>query len=234
MLRSEVLHVIHKLIRYIDKNRIHKGNFKFLKGNRIVVEENKKEKEFNLESRIFLIHNNNGFLSFGSYASLIGGEEVYWIERKGSVPYLEIHYSSFSNMLERNSIFNRWQVRKSREELEKRIQRFYPIGKLIDLIPKKRGVSGRVIELQIVGSENQVLVKGFRIRTVLGLRETLFVIDREYDEDGKITYFIFTGRGWGHGVGLCQVGAYGMAREGANYKKILKKYYNRIKIVKRY
>jgi len=60
------------------------------------------------------------------------------------------------------------------------------------------------------------------------------VIDREYDEDGNISHFIFTGRGWGHGVGLCQVGAYGMAREGANYKKILKKYYKGIKIVKKY
>ncbi|MCP2605250.1 hypothetical protein NLC29_03755, partial [Candidatus Aminicenantes bacterium AH-873-B07] len=179
-------------------------------------------------------HNNNGFISFANYASLIGGEEIYWIEKEGNIPYLEIHYSSFSNMLERKSIFNRWQVRKSREELERRIKKFYPIGNLIDLTAKKRGTSGRITELQIIGSENQVLVKGFRIRTVLGLRETLFVIDREYDEEGNITYFIFTGRGWGHGVGLCQVGAYGMAREGANYKKILKKYYRAVKIVRKY
>ena len=235
LLRSEILHVLYKLIMYVDKDRIHKGTFKLLnKKNKIVVEENKKEKEYTLSPRLFLIHNNNGFLSFANYASLIGGEEIYWIEKNNTISYLEIHYSSFSNMLERSSIFNRWQVRKSREELEKKIRRFYPIGKLIDLIPKKRGISGRVIELLIIGSENQVLVKGFRIRTVLGLKETLFVIDREYDEDGNITHFIFTGRGWGHGVGLCQVGAYGMAREGANYKKILKKYYKGIKIVKMY
>jgi stage II sporulation protein D len=62
----------------------------------------------------------------------------------------------------------------------------------------------------------------------LGLRETYFVIDREYDESGQIKYFTFNGKGWGHGVGLCQVGAYGMALAGADYKEILKKYYHGI------
>jgi stage II sporulation protein D len=78
------------------------------------------------------------------------------------------------------------------------------------------------------------VVKGLKIRSVLGLRETLFIIDREYDEEQYITYFTFSGRGWGHGVGLCQVGAYGMALSGADYKEILKKYYKEIKIQKIY
>jgi len=57
-------------------------------------------------------------------------------------------------------------------------------------------------------------------------------IDREYDGSGQLTHFVFTGRGWGHGVGLCQVGAYGLARAGANYKKILEHYYRQVKIEK--
>jgi stage II sporulation protein D len=74
------------------------------------------------------------------------------------------------------------------------------------------------------------MVKGLRIRRVLGLRDTLFIIDREFDEDGKVIYFTFRGKGWGHGVGLCQIGAFGMAQAGADYKEILKKYYHGIKI----
>jgi stage II sporulation protein D len=84
------------------------------------------------------------------------------------------------------------------------------------------------------GKDGQAVVKGLRIRKVLGLSETLFVIDREYDKEGAITHFTFNGKGLGHGVGLCQVGAFGMALAGANYKDILKKYYHGIKISKIY
>ncbi|NOR12640.1 MAG: hypothetical protein GQ545_05245, partial [Candidatus Aminicenantes bacterium] len=90
----------------------------------------------------------------------------------------------------------------------------------------------RVIALSIKGDEAQVVVQGLRIRRVLGLREILFVIDREYNDAGELTHYTFNGRGWGHGVGLCQVGAYGMALVGADYKEILKKYYQGIKITK--
>jgi stage II sporulation protein D len=127
-----------------------------------------------------------------------------------------------------------WQVRLDREELSRRINRFYPVGELIDLLPLRRGASNRVIELLIKGSATEVRVKGLRIRRVLGLRDTLFVIDREYDTSGQIQAFVFTGRGWGHGVGLCQVGAYGLALSGANYREILKKYYHGVKITRLY
>jgi stage II sporulation protein D len=77
-------------------------------------------------------------------------------------------------------------------------------------------------------------VRGGRIRSALGLREQLFVIDRKYDEQGRLTNFVFTGRGWGHGVGMCQVGAYGMARAGLPYEQILKNYYTGIDLTKMY
>ena len=70
------------------------------------------------------------------------------------------------------------------------------------------------------------------IRTALGLRDILFEVDREYDAEGRVTHFVFSGRGWGHGVGLCQVGAYGMAQAGAKYQAILKKYYRGVRIEK--
>jgi stage II sporulation protein D len=118
--------------------------------------------------------------------------------------------------------------------LEKRINEYYPVGQLLDLEVQKRGDSKRVVALSIKGDAAQAVVNGLRIRRVLGLREMLFVIDREYDETGELIHYIFNGRGWGHGVGLCQVGAYGMAVAGADYKEILKKYYKGIKITKIY
>ena len=58
--------------------------------------------------------------------------------------------------------------------------------------------------------------------------------ERHYDDDGRITGFTFLGRGWGHGVGMCQVGAYGLARQGFTYEQILKAYYTGIELTRMY
>ena len=97
-----------------------------------------------------------------------------------------------------------------------------------------RGASHRVTDLEIVGTEGIAHVRGGRIRSALGLREQLFVIDREYDESGRVTEFIFIGRGWGHGVGMCQVGAYGLAKQGWSTEQILKAYYSGIELTRMY
>ena len=60
------------------------------------------------------------------------------------------------------------------------------------------------------------------------------MIDRETSPDGRVARFVFTGKGWGHGVGLCQVGAYGLAQTGATAEAILKHYYTGVSIVRAY
>ena len=84
------------------------------------------------------------------------------------------------------------------------------------------------------GLRAYLAVRGGRIRSALGLREQLFVIDRAFDDAGRVSHFTFTGRGWGHGVGMCQVGAYGLARAGLSYDKILKSFYTGINLTKLY
>jgi stage II sporulation protein D len=66
------------------------------------------------------------------------------------------------------------------------------------------------------------------------LRDSLFSFDIERNAVGDVLGITFYGRGWGHGVGMCQVGAYGMALEGATYEEILKKYYKGIDLKKLY
>ena len=104
----------------------------------------------------------------------------------------------------------------------------------MDLRVVSRGSSRRVTDLEVIGTNGTAHVRGGRIRSALGLREQLFVIDREYDENGRVSEFVFTGRGWGHGVGMCQVGAYGLAKEGYSFSAILQKYYSGIKLQKTY
>jgi stage II sporulation protein D len=116
-----------------------------------------------------------------------------------------------------------------------RLSRSIPeVGTLLDLRVRRRGVSGRVLDLEVVGTAGTAHVRGGRVRSALGLREQLFVIDRTFDESGRVSKFTFTGRGWGHGVGMCQVGAYGLARAGFSYEKILKHFYTDVGVTKLY
>jgi stage II sporulation protein D len=85
-----------------------------------------------------------------------------------------------------------------------------------------------------VGTQGSVSLNGYRVRTALGLKDTLFTLSRTSNPDGSIEAFTFTGRGWGHGIGLCQVGAFGMARAGRSYEDILKTYYRGVELRKAY
>lgn len=210
------------------------GKFKSFENNRVNVLDGEEEKQLEMNPKAYLVLKRGGSFFFVRQANLLGGEDVRWIEKEGKLLYMEVENPPQTNMLDRSSSYLSWKLRKSKEELESRINEFYPIGELVDLIPQKRSESNRLARLLVSGSDSEAVVDGLRIRRVLGLRETLFVIEREYDEEGNITHFIFNGRGWGHGVGLCQVGAFGMAQAGAGYKDILKKYYRGITIGKIY
>ena len=91
-----------------------------------------------------------------------------------------------------------------------------------------------MIDLEVIGAQGVGHVRGGRIRSALGLKEQLFVIDRVYSESDRVAGFIFTGRGWGHGVGMCQFGAYGLAKQGLTVEQILKTYYTGIELTKMY
>jgi stage II sporulation protein D len=231
--RAELAYYLAKVISKHREFSNH-GVFKGFDKDKIVLERGSQSIHLTVSPNVFLLKNSEGQHSFPSQIYLLGGEDVRWVEKEGEIQLLEVVAPLMTNSLDRHSKVHRWQERKSREELEREINQYYPIGKLIDVKPMNRGVSGRVRELLIKGSEGEVVTMGLKIRYVLGLKETLFVIDREYDQERRVTYFTFTGKGWGHGVGLCQVGAYGMALAGADYKEILKKYYRETKIEKIY
>jgi stage II sporulation protein D len=108
------------------------------------------------------------------------------------------------------------------------------VGKIENIEPVAFSTSSRVTELEIIGDKGQARIRRPQIRSVLGVKEYLFVVDRETDEQGRLVAFVFSGRGWGHGVGMCQVGAYGLAKEGYSFSAILQRYYTGIKLQKTY
>jgi stage II sporulation protein D len=229
--RAEVAFALSRVLSG-HADPFHEGTFRSASAGSMELEEPGGTRTLKASPRVFLLRSLDGTRSSASRLRLLGGEKVRWLETDGEVRLLEASFPSASNILDRASRFNRWEVRKSREELESAVNQHYPVGRLIDIAVRRRGVSHRVIELLITGTERQVLVQGLRIRTALGLRDILFEVDREYDGEGHVTHFVFTGRGWGHGVGLCQIGAFGMAQSGAKYQDILKKYYRGARIEK--
>ncbi len=124
-----------------------------------------------------------------------------------------------------------WNVRITREQLEQTLRKYLPLHELVDIEPLRYGVSRRVIELRVKGRKRSFILRGLEVKSALGLKDSLFTLKHEYGPDGKINAFDFTGRGWGHGVGLCQTGAYGLALLGEDYVSILKTYYSDVDVV---
>jgi SpoIID/LytB domain protein len=100
----------------------------------------------------------------------------------------------------------------------------------------KRQVSGHISELKIVGSKASIVIqKELKIRQVLGnLRSSMFKIEMKQDAAGRPQQFVFYGGGWGHGVGMCQAGACGMALKAKDYRSILQHYFKNIDFRKIY
>ena len=130
--------------------------------------------------------------------------------------------------------FFRWRVEYSRKELEEILQEKsgFDFGTLQEIRPLRRGPSGRIYQLKIVGSKRSMVVgKELEIRRWLSpthLYSSAFVVVVEGDR------IIFHGAGWGHGVGLCQIGAAVMANQGFSAEQILKHYFKGIEIKKIY
>jgi SpoIID/LytB domain protein len=167
---------------------------------------------------------------------LMSGEPVtYHLALNGQIDYLEVKPAPNGAAADRFSPFSNWTSQLTVGQVQARLSRAARgIGSIVDLRVAARGSSHRVTDLEIVGTNGTAHVRGGRIRSALGLREQLFVIDRQYDDSGRVTEFTFTGRGWGHGVGMCQVGAYGLAKQGWSAEQILKAYYSGIQLTRLY
>lgn len=122
--------------------------------------------------------------------------------------------------------FFRWKVTYSVDEISEIVASRSGIdfGSILDLIPVQRTASGRIVRLRIVGTRHTATIgKELEIRRWLSrthLYSSAFVVDR--DDCGR---FVICGAGWGHGVGLCQIGAAVMAHKGYSYRSILRHYY---------
>ncbi len=134
----------------------------------------------------------------------------------------------------------RWETTLLRSELEEIIltKTGIDIGTLYDILPIRRGRSGRLMEVEVLGSLANLRIKReLRIRRTLShtaLESSAFLVEVLHDSQGNPMELVFTGAGWGHGVGMCQAGAARLALEGKSAQEILQHYYRDCVIEKKY
>jgi stage II sporulation protein D len=198
--------------------------------------QGKTKKTFTVRPDVFL------FRQFGERfypvkeTALVGGETVnFQTDASGAIIYLEVKPTETPTVAEKMSPFTMWNVNLTPAAVQSRLSRYVRgIGTLYNVNIKQKGFSRRATELEIIGSNGVKTLKGGKIRSALRLKEQLFALNKRYDSSGKAISYSFTGRGWGHGVGMCQYGAYGFGKMGLKYDQILKHYYTGIDLTKAY
>jgi SpoIID/LytB domain protein len=129
----------------------------------------------------------------------------------------------------------RWEKRLSAKDVDEKLAAF-GVGRVMAMNVTERGVSGRARLLQISGEEGATTLRGeLTIRRTFGmLNSAMFELRVEKDPRGKPVTWVFSGGGWGHGVGMCQTGAIGRAEAGQTYKQILDHYFNGAQVARIY
>ena len=181
------------------------------------------------------------------------GAEVDLHDEKSAERWVEGNPHSFCNTANKKILaqvlvdfdletkdFFRWKVEYTQQEIGEliKLKSGIDFGKIIDLIPVARGYSARIIKLKIVGEKNTFVIgKELEIRKTLSpshLYSSAFIVKKENITQGIPQRFILKGAGWGHGVGLCQIGAAVMGEMGYGFDEILTHYFRDTQIKKLY
>jgi stage II sporulation protein D len=234
--RARMLRLIRQI--YEKKNwtpTLQSGTTKASVDGKLVLKSGRTDRQLSIRPDVFLFRQFGGSLYPVREAALVGGEAVkYQLDAAGAVIYLEVEPTEMPTVAENMSPFTNWSSTVSAGAVQSRLSRYVRgIGTLYDVNIKTKGYSRRAVELEIIGSNGVKTLKGGKIRSALRLKEQLFVINKRYS-GSSVSSYTFTGRGWGHGVGMCQYGAYGLAKMGVKADEIIKHYYTGVDVTKAY
>jgi len=146
-------------------------------------------------------------------------------DKAGNVTYVELEEDPDGAALDRTSAYSWWSRRITLEQLQRQCEA-RGIPGVRDARVARTSAAGRVVALELLDSRGQRrLVEKFAVRELLGLPDLRAELHLERDSAGRLEAISAVGRGWGHGVGLCQVGAFGLALQGKSHQQILAHYY---------
>lgn len=235
--RARALHAMAKTLDGRNLLGLQKGTSRPAAGGLMMLRSKSgKDLPVAVSKEAFLFREFGGDLYQTKSLAMVGGEPVvFHVSASGEVDYLQVSPANNGAAADRFSSLTNWLAQMSVRSVQIRLARSVRgIGAITDLRIARQGTSRRVIDLEVIGTQGTAHIRGGRIRSALGLKEQLFVIDRTYDENNRVASFTFIGRGWGHGVGMCQFGAYGLAKQGLNVEQILKTYYTGIELTQMY
>lgn len=238
MSRARMLRVIEQI--YNKKKwmpMLQTGTTKSSENGRLILRVGRTDKPVPLKADVFLFRQFGDSFYQVKETALVGGESVnYRTNAMGEIDYLEVKPTTGLTTAERMSPLTLWTASLSPSAVQSRLARYVRglSGSLIDVRIAKQGYSRRATDLEIITTNGTYHLTGGKIRSALRFKEQLFVLNKRYDANGRAVSYNFTGRGWGHGVGMCQYGAYGLAKMGVKYDQIVKHYYTGVDLTKAY
>lgn len=171
------------------------------------------------------------YQEYASVPVMIGDRAVLHMSARKNPLAMIVQANVDGASFDRTSSFANWTRSFRADELVASINKRNPITQLLSLHPLTIDASGRIAEMEVTAEGGRTFVmKGLPIRWSLNLPDNLFVFEKTSDSDG-VDRYTFYGKGWGHGVGFCQVGAYGMAFRGWSATQILTHFYTGVQIV---
>lgn len=172
---------------------------------------------------------------YQEYASVpvLIGDRMTVVLSPSKTPVAAIVQANYDGAsFDRTSSFANWTRSYRADELVPAINRRQPITQLVDIRPVTIDAAKRVAEMEFTAEGGRKFtLRGLPIRWSLNVPDNLFVYDKTRDPDG-VDRYTFYGKGWGHGTGMCQVGAYGMAFRGWTFDRILRHYYTGVDVTR--
>jgi stage II sporulation protein D len=209
------------------------GKILKLEGRRVTLKQKGETSAHNLPAGIPIFRKlGDRFQEYASVPVLVGDRMTVLLspDKKPVAAIVQANYDGAA--FDRTSSFSNWTRSYRADELVPSINRRQPITQLVDIRPVTIDASKRVAELEVTAEGGRkFMLRGLPIRWSLNVPDNLFVYDKTRDPDG-VDRYTFYGKGWGHGTGMCQVGAYGMAFRGWTFDRILKHYYTGVDITR--
>ncbi len=219
---ERMLLAIAELLQVIKRED---ASYLSLANGQITVKSGKEEKTYPFPARLAAFRRRGERVTSSDLALLPGDKMMlFWQGDQIVAATQEVDLDGAA--FDRSSPYSNWTRFRSDAQLAKQVNTRFPGTGFRDLEILDRGESGRVGKIRIVGDTGQTIqVDGLAIRWTLDVPDTLFTAKRLVPANREAGW-LFTGKGFGHGVGMCQIGSYGMAQRGHTYREILLHYYS--------
>lgn len=229
--RDEMLGILYSWLTHLQRVDEVRGRIRSIDGRRVSLKTDSGTTQYELAPDATVLRQMGDRAQELSSAPVIIGDRATAVRSGGRIVALIVEANYDGAAFDRTSAYSGW-VRSYREDsLVKAISRRNPVRDLEELRVVSRDEAGRVRELHVVADGGRAIpLKGLPIRWSLDTPDNLFTIHPSSDPDGA-SRWTFYGKGWGHGVGMCQVGAFGMAFRGHTATEIIQHYYRDVEIV---